>query len=151
DGAGVLARAADQIRTREEVLPRRMVTMRNAVNQITLQSLAVARAGARTPKLRQVLRIGADAAAIVYDHVPGKVLANLTADTVSDETLEDLWKQLRRLRRNQVAHRRISARTILVGDDGKVWLLDPSGGEIAAPDLAVRADLAQALVGCALV
>lgn len=49
DGAGAVARAANQIRTREEVLPRQMVTMRSAVNQITLQSLAVSRAGARTP------------------------------------------------------------------------------------------------------
>ncbi|WP_051425809.1 lysylphosphatidylglycerol synthase transmembrane domain-containing protein [Jiangella gansuensis] len=151
DGAGAVARAANQIRTREEVLPRQMVTMRSAVNQITLQSLAVSRAGARTPKLRNVLRIGGDAAAIVYDHVPGRVLANMTADEVTDAMLEDLWRQLSRLRRNQVAHRRISGRTILVSDAGKVWLLDPSGGEVAAPDLAVRADLAQALVGCALV
>ncbi|PSL01904.1 uncharacterized protein (TIRG00374 family) [Haloactinopolyspora alba] len=151
DGAGVLARAADQLRTREEVLPRQMVTMRNAVNQITLQSLAVARAGARTPKLRNVLRIGADAAAIVYDHVPGRLLANLTADEVTDAMLEDLWRQLGRLRRNEVAHRRLSGRTILIADSGKVWLLDPSGGEVAAPELAVRADLAQALVGTSLV
>ncbi|TDE08779.1 lysylphosphatidylglycerol synthase transmembrane domain-containing protein [Jiangella asiatica] len=151
DGAGAVVRAADQIRTREEVLPRQMVTMRSAVNQITLQSLAVSRAGARTPKLRNVLRIGSDAAAIVYDHVPGRVLANLTADEVTDAMLEDLWRQLGRLRRNQVAHRRISGRTILVSETGKVWLLDPSGGEVAAPELAIRADLAQALVGCALV
>lgn len=151
DGAGLLARAGEQIRTREEILPRQMVTMRNSVNQITLQSLAVSRAGARTPKLRNVLRIGADAAAIVYDHVPGRVLAKMTANDVSDSMLEDLWRQLGRLRRNQVAHRRLSGRTILVSDAGKVWLLDPSGGEVAAPDLAIRADLAQALVGCSLV
>ncbi|WP_298324659.1 lysylphosphatidylglycerol synthase transmembrane domain-containing protein [Haloactinopolyspora sp.] len=151
DGAGFLARAADQVRTREEVLPRQMVTMRNALNQITLQSLAVSRAGARTPKLLNVLRIGSDAAAIVYEHVPGRVLANLTADEVTDAMLEDLWRQLGRLRRNEVAHRRLSGRTILISDAGKVWLLDPSGGEIAAPDLAIRADLAQALVGASLV
>ncbi|WP_046772186.1 lysylphosphatidylglycerol synthase transmembrane domain-containing protein [Jiangella alkaliphila] len=151
DGAGVVVRAADQIRTREEVLPRQMVTMRNAVNQITLQALAVSRAGARTPKLRNVLRIGSDAAAIIYDHVPGTILSKMTADQVSDAMLEDLWRQLGRLRRNEVAHRRISGRTILVSEAGKVWLLDPSGGEVAAPELAIRADLAQALVGCALV
>jgi uncharacterized membrane protein YbhN (UPF0104 family)/tRNA A-37 threonylcarbamoyl transferase component Bud32 len=151
DGAGVLTRAADQIRTREEILPRRMVTMRNAVNQIALQSLAVSGAGVRTPNLRNVLRIGPDAAAIVYDHVGGRVLASMQSHEVSDAVLEDLWQQLARLRRNEVAHRRISGRTILIADTGKVWLLDPSGGEVAAPDLAIRADLAQALVGCALI
>lgn len=151
DGAGALARAIDRIRTREEVLPRQTVTMRTAIDQITLQSLAVARAGARTPKLRNVLKVGGDAALIVYDHIPGTPLSKLSADQVTDEMLQDLWRQLGRLRRNQVAHRRLSGRTILIADNGRVWLLDPSGGEVAAPDLAIRADLAQALVGVSLV
>ncbi|MGH8827848.1 MAG: hypothetical protein ACRDVZ_09705, partial [Jiangellaceae bacterium] len=151
EGAGALARAIDQIRTREEILPRQTVTMRSAVNQLTLQSLAAARAGARTPKLRNVLRIGSDAAALVYEHIPGTPLTKLDATQVSDTMLEDLWRQLGRLRRNQVAHRRLSGRTILIADTGRVWLLDPSGGEVAAPDLAIRADLAQALVGVSLV
>ncbi|WP_165367604.1 lysylphosphatidylglycerol synthase transmembrane domain-containing protein [Phytoactinopolyspora endophytica] len=151
EGAGALARAMDQLRTREEVRPRQAVTMRTAVNQITLQSLAVSRAGVRTPKLRKVLKVNSEATAIVFDHVPGRPLSKLTADEVSDEMLEDLWRQIRRLRRSQVAHRRLSGRSILVADSGKIWLLDPSGGEVAAPDLAMRADLAQALVAASLV
>lgn len=151
EGAGALARTLDRIRTREEVLPRRAVTMRTAVDQITLQSLAAARAGARTPHLRSVLRISDDATVIVYDHVPGAALSNVDGDDISDDMLKDLWQQLARLRQNQVAHRRLSGRTILVGDSGKIWLLDPSGGEVGAPDLAIRTDLAQAMVGAALV
>lgn len=151
EGAGTLARAVDRIRIREEVLPRQAVTMRTAVDQITLQSLAVSRAGARTPHLRGVLRINDDATAIVYDHVPGTALSNVAAEEVTDAMLEDLWRQLTRLRKNQVAHRRLSARTILVADTGKIWLLDPSGGEVAAPELAIRTDLAQAMVGVGLV
>lgn len=151
EGAGALVRAFDQIRTREEVRPRQAVTMRTAVNQITLQSLAVSRAGVRTPKLRKVLKVNSEATAIVFDHIPGTPLSKLSADQVTDEMLIDLWKQIRRLRRNQVAHRRLSGRNILVSDEGKIWILDPSGGEVAAPDLALRADLAQALVAAALV
>lgn len=151
EGAGTLVRALDQLRTREEVLPKQTGTMRQAIDQITLLSLALNRAGARTPRLRNVLRLSADATLIVHDHVPGEPLEKLSADEVTDEMLADLWTQLDRLRRNQVAHRRLSPRTILVGDDGKIWLLNPSGGEVAAPDLALRADLAQALVSVALV
>ncbi|WP_158542664.1 lysylphosphatidylglycerol synthase transmembrane domain-containing protein [Phytoactinopolyspora halophila] len=151
EGAGAMARALDQLQTREEVRPRQAVTMRTAVNQITLQSLAVSRAGVRTPKLRKVLKINNEATAIVFDHIPGQPLSKLNADDVTDAMLVDLWRQLRRLRRNQVAHRRLSGRTILASDTGKIWLLDPSGGEVAAPDLAVRADLAQALVATTLV
>ena len=151
EGAGVLVRILDQLRTREEILPRQAVTMRRAIDQLALLSLAVNRAGARTPPLRNVLRLGTDAALLVHDHVPGRPLGNLSSDELTDEMLSDLWRQLARLRKNQVAHRRLSGRSILIGDDGKVWLLNPSGGEVAAPELALRTDLAQALVGVALV
>jgi uncharacterized membrane protein YbhN (UPF0104 family) len=151
EGSGALGRAIDQLRTREEVLPRQAVTMRRAIDQMTLLSLAINRAGARTPRLRNALRLGSDAALLVHDHIPGRALANVPAEEVSDEILADLWQQLGHLRQNQVAHRRLSARSILVDDDGRVWLLNPSGGEVAAPDLALRTDLAQALVGAALV
>lgn len=151
EGAGLIGRMFDQLRTREEVLPRQASTMRRAIDQMTLLSLAVNQAGGRTPRLHNVLRLGTDAALVVQDHIPGQPIAKLSPDDVSDGTLRDLWHQLGRLRGNQVAHRRISGRTILVGDDGRVWLLRPSGGEVAAPDLALRTDLAQALVAVALV
>src|SRR5690625_581373 len=151
EGAGTLARAVDRIRTREEIRPKLTVTMRTAVDQIALQSLAAARAGARTPPLRNILRVGGNATVMVFDHIPGRALNHVSAEDISDNMLEDLWRQLARLRRNQVAHRSLSPRSILLADTGKVWLLDPSGGEVAAPDLAVRTDLAQALVASALV
>ncbi|MFW6090957.1 MAG: flippase-like domain-containing protein [Actinomycetota bacterium] len=151
EGAGMLVRLVDRLRTREEVLPRESATMRQAIDQSTLLSLAVTRAGARTPRLRNVVRLGPDAALLVHDHIPGQPLAKLSADEVTDEVLTDLWQQIDQLRRNEVAHRRLSVQTILVGEDNKVWLLSPSGGEVAAPDLALRTDLAQALVSVAMV
>ena len=151
EGSGTLGRTLDRLRTREEVLPKRAGTMRQGIDQITLLSLALNRAGARTPRLRNVLRLNSDATLIVHDHVPGRPLEKLSAHEVTDEMLTDLWQQLGQLRRNHVAHRRLSGRTILVGDDGKIWLLNPSGGEVAAPELALRVDLAQALVGTALI
>jgi uncharacterized membrane protein YbhN (UPF0104 family) len=151
EGAGMLARLIAQVRTREEVLPRESLNMRTALDQAALLSLAVSRSGARTPRLRQALNIGDDAVVLVFDHVPGRPLAEFPADEVTDAMIRDLWGQLRRLHLNQVAHRRLSGRTILIGDDGHVWLLNPSGGEIAAPELALRVDLAQALVAVGLV
>lgn len=151
EGAGTLVRVLEQLRAREEVLPRQATSMRAAIDQMTLLSLAVNRAGARTPRLRNVLRLGPDASLMVHDHIPGRPLSKLSPDEVTDEMLADLWRQLGRLRKNQVAHRRLSARTVLVGDDDRIWLLNASGGEVAAPELALRTDLAQALVGVALV
>jgi glycosyltransferase 2 family protein len=151
EAAGMLARLFARVRTREEVLPRESLNMRRALDQAALLSMAVSRAGARTPRLRQALNIGDDAVVLVLDHIPGRLLADFKAEEVTDPVLNDLWGQLKRLHLNQVVHRRLSTRTILVGDDGHVWLLNPSGGEIAAPELAVRVDLAQALVAVGLV
>ncbi len=150
EGAGTLARLIDRIRTREEVLPHQTVTLREQIDRIALQSLAVARAGIRTPPLRHVLRIDGDSAAIVYDHVPGSALSDLTAEAITDDTLDDLWRQLGELRRSHVAHRRLSGRTIRIDGNHHVWLLAPSGGEVAASDVALRADLAQALAAVAV-
>jgi len=151
EGAGMLGRAIARIRTREEVLPHEALTMRAVLDQTTLLSLAVGRAGARTPRLRHALKIGADAVAIVFEHVPGRPLAEVPPGEISDAMLHDLWRQIDKLRLNQVAHRRLSGRTILVGDDGRLWLLNPSGGEIAASELALRVDLAHGLVAVGIV
>ena len=151
EAAGMLARLIARIRTREEVLPRESLNMRRALDQAALLSMAVSRSGARTPRLRQALNIGDDAVVLVFDHIPGRPLSDFKADEVTDSMLRDLWGQLKRLHLNQVAHRRLSGRTILIGDDGHIWLLNPSGGEIAAPELALRVDLAQALVAVGLV
>jgi glycosyltransferase 2 family protein len=151
EAAGMLARLIARIRTREEILPRESLNMRRALDQAALLSLAVSRSGARTPRLRRALNIGDDAVVLVFDHIPGRPLADLKAEEVTDGLLHDLWGQLKRLHLNQVAHRRLSGRTILVGDDSHVWLLNPSGGEIAAPELALRVDLAQGLVAVGLV
>ncbi|PSL01905.1 uncharacterized protein (TIRG00374 family) [Haloactinopolyspora alba] len=150
EGAGTLARLVDRVRTREDVLPRQAVTMRETIDRVALQSLAVARAGVRTPPLRSVLRVDGDSAALVYDHVAGRALADLSPDDIDDATLDDLWHQLRKLQRNHVAHRQLSGRTIRIADDGTTWLLAPSGGEVAATDVALRADLAQALTAVAV-
>jgi uncharacterized membrane protein YbhN (UPF0104 family) len=151
EGAGLLARLVDRLRTREELLPRQAVTMRAVTDHLTLLWLALDWAGARTPRLRRVIRLGPDATLLVQDHVPGRPLRDLSADELTDEMLADLWQQLGRMRAYQVAHRRLGPQTILAGEAGRIWLLNPSGGEVAAPDLALRTDLAQALVTTALV
>jgi uncharacterized membrane protein YbhN (UPF0104 family) len=116
EGAGMLGRAIARIRTREEVLPHEALTMRAVLDQTTLLSLAVSRAGARTPRLRHALKIGADAVVMVFEHVPGRPLAEVPSKEISDAMLHDLWRQIDKLRLHQVAHRRLSGRTILVGD-----------------------------------
>ncbi|HSK26869.1 MAG TPA: lysylphosphatidylglycerol synthase transmembrane domain-containing protein [Jiangellales bacterium] len=145
EGAGWLGRTLRRLQLREEALPREAVTMRASLDRAVLLSLALDRAGARTPRLLRAVRLGPDAVLLVYEHVPGRTLRELDGE-LGEAALSDLWSQLRRLQRAQVAHRRISARALLVDEADRVWLLEPAGGEVAAQELALRLDLAHALV-----
>jgi glycosyltransferase 2 family protein len=145
EGAGWLGRAVRRLRLREEALPREAVTMRARLDRAVLLSLALDRAGVRTPRLLRAVRLGPDAILLVYEHVAGRTLREVDGH-VTDGALADLWAQVHRLREAQVAHRRISGRALLVDDADHIWLLEPAGGEVAASDLALRLDLAQALV-----
>jgi uncharacterized membrane protein YbhN (UPF0104 family) len=149
EGAGWLGRAVRRLRLREEALPREAVTMRASLDRAVLLSLALDRAGVRTPRLLRAARLGPDAIVLVYEHVEGRTLRDVESE-VTDAALVDLWSQLGRLRGAQVAHRRISGRALLVDGADRVWLLEPAGGEVAAADLALRLDLAQALVAVGL-
>lgn len=151
EGAGLLARLVDRLHTRNEVLPRQVVTMRAITDRMTLLGLALDWAGGRTPRLRRVIRLGPEATLLIHDHVPGRPVEDLAPDELTDEMLADLWHQLGRMAAHQVAHRRIGPRTVLAGEDGQIWLVNPADGEVAAPDLALHTDLAQALVTTALV
>lgn len=149
EGAGLLGRSVQRLRLRREVLPREAVTMRAALDRSVLLSLAVERAGVRTPPLRRAVRLGHDAVLLVYEHVDGRLLAE-AGEAVDDATLTDLWHQLAALRDAQIAHRRLGTRSVLVDPEGRTWLLDLSGGEVAAGDVGLRLDLAQALADVAL-
>jgi len=151
EGAASFRRLMDSVRTRGEVLARTSPTLRDAIDRTALLSLGTAHVGVRTPELHDVVRIGSDAAALIYDHVPSRVLAGVPTEEITDEILDDLWHQLALLRQHEIAHRHLVDTSILLSDDGKVWLIDSAGGELAAPHLALRTDLAQAMVTMALV
>jgi glycosyltransferase 2 family protein len=119
------------------------------VERRALLSYATEDAGAPTPSLRAVVRVGPEALALAYDHHQGTTLAEQNPGC-TDAQLRNIWDAVHLLHEHRVTHRSLTADRILLTHDDQVMLLDPGDGDVAASDLQVRLDLAQLLAELAL-
>ena len=120
-------------------------TLRRAVEHEALVSLKAADAGVRTPHLVTVAAVGELAMVLAYDAVDGHSLDQVDAGAVTDTVLEELWRQVARLRRERIAHRDLRLANVLLDRDGRAWLLDFGFAELAATDSMLDADAAELL------
>jgi uncharacterized membrane protein YbhN (UPF0104 family)/tRNA A-37 threonylcarbamoyl transferase component Bud32 len=131
--------------------PRRTIrSLRRSLEQESLMAYATAAAGAATPRLLATSEVGSEAALLAYEHVPGRTLADLSEEELTDELLAGVWQLLGTLQTHRLAHRRLVAQSVLVDSAGHPYLIDLRTGETAAGDLALRIDLAQLLTDVAL-
>ena len=119
------------------------------VERRALLSYAAEDAGAPTPELRAVVRVGPEATVLAFDHHAGTTLADRNPG-VTDAELRNIWDAVQVLHEHRVTHRSLTADRILLTGDDQVMLLDPGDGDVAASDLQVRLDVAQLLAELAL-
>lgn len=163
--AGFLATMWDRLRVKG-LSPSRDMSVRPAAEHTALMSLEAARAGVRTPALLGLAE-AAESVLLVTEHVCGAhALTDVVsadnslythasasdsngvvspAPTLSDSILDDLWTQIRHAHAAGLAHRDISASSIVLDAEDHVWLLDWDAGETISNELSRRVDLAQAL------
>jgi uncharacterized membrane protein YbhN (UPF0104 family) len=120
------------------------------VERRALLSYATEDAGAPTPRLRAVVRVGPEASVLAFDHCFGTTLADRNPGC-TDEELKAIWDAVNVLHTHRVTHRSLTADRILLTGGGQVVLLDPGDGDVAASDLQIRLDVAQLLAELALV
>lgn len=133
------------------------LSLEGAIERQALLTYATEDAGVRTPRLRAVIRVGPDAAALATDHVEGTTLAELGA-AATDDQLRSVWDTVLTLHRRRVTHRALTGDRIMFlapshnpGDARpEVALLDPGNGDVAATDLQCRLDLAQLMAQTSL-
>ncbi|MFD6418270.1 flippase-like domain-containing protein [Streptomyces sp. NPDC060194] len=124
---------------------RSLQSLRQALEQEALLAYAAIAAGANAPKLIATSELGPDAVMLVYEHIGGRSLDELSEDELTDDLMRSAWRQVRALQSRRIAHRRLTGHAILVDRSGRVVLTDLSSGEIAAGDLVLRMDIAQLL------
>ncbi|NDZ82744.1 TIGR00374 family protein [Streptomyces sp. SID10853] len=124
---------------------RSIQSLRQALEQEALLAYAAIAAGANAPKLIATSELGPDAVMLVYEHTGGRSLDSLPDEEITDELMQNAWRQMQALQSRRIAHRRLVGDAILVDKSGRVILTDLRGGEIAASDIVLRMDIAQLL------
>ena len=148
EGAGLAQSVYRSLRLRDD--PGGAGTsMRRRLDRIALNSWAIATAGINTPHLISVAEVGPDAAVLVFEHVAGRSFSSITP-TVGDAELAGAWDIIRDLQDARIAHRALTADNLMLGQDGRVYVQGMEEGVIAASDVLLRIDLAEALCTMAM-
>ncbi|MGH3185790.1 MAG: lysylphosphatidylglycerol synthase domain-containing protein [Streptosporangiaceae bacterium] len=147
--AGAVYRLYRSILLRGQVSRGAALSTERTVEHRALLSYAAADSGAPTPILRAVVPAGPEASVLASDHHEGATLADFT--DVTDAELADIWDAVHQLHAHRVTHRSLTADRIMLTDDGKIMLLNPGDGDIAASDLQIRLDVAQLIAELALI
>jgi uncharacterized protein (TIRG00374 family) len=147
--AGAIYRLYRRVRVLGQVSRSAPLSMDRAVGRRALLCYAAEDAGAPTPQLRALVRVGPEACVLAYEHHEGRTLAQ--RDTgCSNAELSQIWEAVGRLHAHKVTHRGLTADRILLTGDGQAMLLDPGDGDVAASDLQIHLDVAQLLAELAL-
>ncbi len=147
--AGAFYRIYRSVRLLGQVSRNAPLSVDRVVERRALLCYAAEDAGAPTPRLRALVRVGPEAAVLAYEHHDGTTLAKRNPGC-SDEELKSIWDAVGRLHAHKVTHRGLTADRILFTDDGRTMLLDPGDGDVAASDLQIRLDVAQLVAELAL-
>jgi uncharacterized membrane protein YbhN (UPF0104 family)/tRNA A-37 threonylcarbamoyl transferase component Bud32 len=119
------------------------------VEHEALTTLLAEQAGVRVPEVVTV-GLGPDDDAVLVTRQPDIPPVELSnADQVSDELLEDLWRQVARLHDAGISHGRLNTSNVIVVEGGPM-LVDLSAATLGAPQSTLDIDVAELLVSCSV-
>lgn len=154
---GHVQRDADLLFKGWRVLTRRGIedeapfaTSKQQVDHEAYLSLLAARAGVRTPRF---VATGSNdgTSVLVFERVDARPLDQLEPAAITDTVLVELWGEVARMRAARIAHRDLRLANVLLGCDGRLWLVDFGFAEAAASDHRLAQDVAELLASSALV
>jgi glycosyltransferase 2 family protein len=149
EAAGAFYRLYRWVRVQGQVSRNAPLSVDRKVERRALLSYATEDAGVPTPRLRTLVRVGPEAAVFAYDHCEGTALARRNPG-YTDAELGCVWDAVTQLHAHHVTHRGLIADRIVFTPEGRVMLLDPGDGDVAASDLQIHLDLAQLIAELAL-
>lgn len=126
-------------------------TLRRAVEHEALVALSARGVGVRTPRLVAFATAEPNGFVLAYEAIAGRSLDRVAPDDMSDALLDGVWAQLAILRHHRIAHRDLRLANVFVADDGLLWMIDFGFSELAASDLLLANDLAEALASSSIV
>ena len=121
---------------------------RSAKRQIeveALHDLLAARAGVRTPDVVALSELEDGTTLLAHQGLRASGLDTADAAPLDDAVLRDLWAQVALLHRARLAHRDLRLANVMLGEDGRSWVVDFGFAEASASDRALRRDTAELL------
>jgi glycosyltransferase 2 family protein len=107
--------------------------------------LLAAAAGIRVPAVLLVRSFGNGAGLLVQQRVHGRDLTQFGGERLDQARLAAIWQQVAGLREARIAHRDLGPDSVMVDEQGQVWLVDFDRAEAAATDQLLDRDLATLL------
>ena len=107
--------------------------------------LLAATAGVRVPAVLLVRSFGNGAGLLVQQRVAGRDLTDLHSERLDQARLADIWQQVAGLRKAGIAHRDLGLASVMMDEQGQVWLVDFDRAEAAASQVLLDRDAATLL------
>jgi glycosyltransferase 2 family protein len=107
--------------------------------------LLAAAAGVQAPPVLAVRSFSNGAGLLVQQRVPGRDLTQLGGERLDQARLAALWQQAATLRTARIAHRDLGLWSVMVDQQGQVWLVDFDQAEAAASQAPLDHDAATLL------
>ena len=127
-------------------------SLKAAAERSTLTALSALRAGVHVPEPLGIAQAGDSVLMASRALPPTSTLRDLeSAESLSDDLLDEAWHQLVVAHSHMLAHRELTFSSVVLDESSKVWLVDWDHGEVATTELNQRIDIAQMLTLLALV
>lgn len=123
----------------------------NGRRNIELESFAnlwAHKVGARSPKIIDIVKVGRHWL-LMQERLEARPLPK--CKRVKTSTLEDAWRQVRKLHDGNIAHRDLRAANLMVDKAGKVWIIDYGFAEVSPNARRRSMDIAELLMSMSLV
>jgi glycosyltransferase 2 family protein len=147
--ADLLYRAYRFVRLRNVSDVRPASSLKQAVEHQALVAMMAERFEVHTPRIHGVFGVSDGSMMLVMEFVDGQSLAELPSDLLTDELMEQVWRQVDLLHRVGIAHRSLRIANLMVDDDPAPWIVDFSFSELAASSRAMDLDVAELLASLA--
>lgn len=125
-------------------------SLRRTVEHEALVALAARDLGVRTPRFVGLATAEPGGFVLAYQGIDGSSLDGVPAEELTDELLTGVWEQLATIRGHRIAHRDLRLANVFRDADGQAWLIDFGFSELAASDLLLATDVAEAIASQSL-
>ena len=121
-------------------------SVKAAAERSMLTTVSAKRAGVHLPEPMGIAQAGDSLMTAMRALPPTASLEDLAkTDSLSDEILDEAWKQLTFAHSHAISHRHIAPSSLVLDESSQVWLIQWDEGEVATTELNQRIDIAQML------